>query len=236
TYGHRTAGRWCDVMARITGPSVRQFQITFFEDWYFETRQKIEHDGYFPEPRRDGQVALQVVPSGPDRPMEDFQALIIEAINSARDRITITSPYFIPDDALRFSLRMAAVRGVAVDIIIPQRSDQSLVDAATGFYLGYLLGGGVRFYRFHGGLLHAKTLTVDDSFGLFGSANFDVRSFHLNFEINVSLFDEHAVRELRWVQDSYRNQSTEISLDEWNSRPAWRKFINNVAKLLSPLL
>lgn len=236
TYGHKTAGRWCDVTARITGPAVRQFQATFLEDWFAETQQPIVGERYFRDLQHTGKVALQVVPSGPDRPTEDFQALIIEAINSAKHHITITSPYFIPDDALLFSLRLAAARGVAVDIIIPRRSDQSLVDAATAFYLGYLLHCGVRFFRFTGGLLHAKTLTVDDSFGLFGSANFDVRSFHLNFEINVSLFDAHSVRELRWVQDHYRSQSTEVSRKEWSRRSRWKKFKSNLAKLLSPLL
>ncbi|MBI1314072.1 cardiolipin synthase [bacterium] len=236
TYGHRTAGRWCDVMARITGPAVRQFQMTFFEDWHSETQRPVTGGNYFPKPSHDGQVTLQVVPSGPDRPSEDFQALIIEAINSARQQITITSPYFIPDDALLFALRLAAARGVQVDVIIPRRSDHSLVDAATAFYLGYLLHCGVRFFRFTGGLLHAKTMTVDDSFGLFGSANFDVRSFHLNFEINVSLFDEHAVRELRWVQDHYRSQSTEVSREDWERRSRWSRFKANLAKLLSPIL
>ena len=236
TYGHKTAGRWCDIMARITGPAVRHFQLTFLEDWYAETRQTVDVGRYVPALQHTGKIALQVVPSGPDRPTEDFQGLVIEAINAAEQQVTITSPYFIPDDALLCALRLAAARGVQVNVIIPRRSDQSLVDAATGFYVGYLLRCGVRFLRFTGGLLHAKTLTVDDSFGLFGSANFDVRSFHLNFEINVSLFDEHAVRELRWVQDSYREDSTEVLLEDWNRRPRWKRFATNVAKLLSPLL
>ena len=236
TYGHKSAGRWCDIMARITGPAVRDFQLTFLEDWYAETRQAADVERYVREQAHTGKVTLQVVPSGPDRPTEDFQGLVIEAINAAERQVTITSPYFIPDDALLCALRLAAVRGVQVDVIIPRRSDQSLVDAASAFYIGYLLRCGVRFLRFTGGLLHAKTLTVDDSFGLFGSANFDVRSFHLNFEINVSLFDEHAVRELFRVQDNYREQSDEVSLAEWNLRPRWKKFATNVAKLLSPLL
>jgi cardiolipin synthase len=236
SYGHRSAGRWCDIMARITGPAVRDFQLTFLEDWYAESHEALEVTRYVSEVPHTGRVTLQVVPSGPDRPTEDFQGLIIEAINAAKRQITITSPYFIPDDALLCALRLAAVRGVQVDVIIPRRSDHSLVDAASAFYLGYLLKCGVRFLRFKSGLLHAKTLTVDDSFGLFGSANFDVRSFHLNFEINVSLFDEHAVRELRWVQDSYREHSAEVSLAEWNRRSHWKKFVTNVAKLLSPLL
>ncbi len=236
TYGHKSAGRWCDIMARITGPAVREFQLTFLEDWFAESHRTVDVGRYVPELPHTGEVTLQVVPSGPDRPTEDFQGLVIEAINAASRQVTITSPYFIPDDALLCALRLAAARGVQVEVIIPRRSDQSLVDAASAFYIGYLLHCGVRFLRFTGGLLHAKTLTVDDSFGLFGSANFDIRSFHLNFEINVSLFDEHAVRELRWVQNSYREQSEEVSLAAWNRRSGWKKFVTNVAKLLSPLL
>lgn len=236
TYGHRRAGRWQDVMARVTGPVVRQFQITFLEDWYFDTRELLAGPRYFPQNTPVGSTTLQVVPSGPDQSTESFQFLIVEAIHSARHSVTITSPYLVPDEALMCALQLAAVRGVEVVVIIPRRSDHIIVDAASSFYIGRLLQSGVQFFRFHEGLLHAKTLTVDDSFGLFGSANFDIRSFHLNFEINVSLFDRQAVQELKSIQDGYRDRASGVTLEEWHLRPAWKRLGGNVAKLFSPLM
>ena len=236
TYGHRKAGRWRDVMIRVTGPIVRQFQITFLEDWYHESRELLHGERYFPDNRDDGSVTMQVVPSGPDQPTARFQSLIVEAIHSARKNVTITSPYFIPDESLVCALRLAVMRGVKVDVIIPRRSDHWLIDFATSFYIGQLLRDGIRIHRFEQGLLHAKTMCIDEDYGLLGSANFDIRSFHLNFEINVSLFDRHAIRELKWVQDNYRSGSTEVTREEWSKRPHWKKLGSNLAKLFSSLL
>lgn len=236
TYGHRGAGRWRDIMARITGPAVREFQILFLEDWHADTGAEVTGSLYFPGSPMNGNVTLQVIPSGPDRDPESLQHLIVEAIHTARREVTITSPYFIPDEPLACALTLAVRRGVVVNLIVPRRSDQRVVDYAGSFYVGYLLKHGVRVFRFENGLLHAKTLTVDDNFGMFGSANYDIRSFQLNFELNVSLYDQHSLRELRWVQENYRGQSTEISWAEWQNRPAWKRLAANLAKLLSPLL
>lgn len=236
TYGHKHAGRWRDVMAKICGPGVREFQIMFLEDWHADTGAEVSGAEYFPTNAPIGQTVLQVIPTGPDRDPESLQHLLIEAIHTARREVTITSPYFIPDDPLLCALTLAVRRGVTVTLIVPRRSDQRVVDYAGAFYLGYLLKHGVRVFRFEDGLLHAKTLTVDDSFGMFGSANYDVRSFHLNFELNVSLYDEHSLRELRWLQDEYRRKSCEICWAEWQQRPSWKHLAANVAKLLSPLL
>lgn len=236
TYGHKGAGRWRDIMARITGPAVREFQYLFCEDWHADTGNEISGAMYFPANARTGQVALQLIPSGPDRDPEPLQHLVVEAIHSARRIITITSPYFIPDDPLLCALTLAVRRGVVVRLIVPRRSDQRIVDFAGAFYLGYLLKHGVEVFRFDDGLLHAKTLTVDDCFGMFGSANYDIRSFQLNFEMNVSLYDEHSLRELHWVQEEYLHSSPQVTWDEWQRRPAWKRLTANVAKLFSPLL
>jgi len=236
TYGHKHAGRWRDIMARITGPSVREFQIMFLEDWHADTGAEVFGASYFPTNQPAGQTALQVIPSGPDRDPEGLQHLVVEAIHTARREVTITSPYLIPDDPLLCALTLAVRRGVRVTLIVPRRSDQRVVDYAGAFYLGYLLKHGVHVFRFEDGLLHAKTLTVDDTFGMFGSANYDVRSFQLNFELNVSVYDHESLRELREVQEQYRVKSCEISWAEWQARPRWKHLAANVAKLLSPLL
>lgn len=236
TYGHRRAGCWRDVMARITGPAVHQFQQIFLEDWHADTGKVPLDKGLFPNPQMAGGAVLQVLPSGPDQKADLLTHLLVQAIHTAKRQVVLTSPYFVPDEPLLFALSLAALRGVEVIIIVPDRSDSHLVDAAGLFYLGYLLRYGVRVFRYQNGLLHAKTITVDDSYGLFGSANYDVRSFHLNFELNVSVHDQHANRELRWIQDEYRNCSVEFTRQDWYALPWHRKLSVNVAKLFSPLL
>ena len=240
SYGHSKAGVWHDLMARITGTAVWQLQVIFLEDWYHETGQPLPaEENYFPQPALptpSGSVALQVVPTGPDRPTEHFQHLMVEAIHSAQNRVTITSPYFIPDEPLMCALRLAAARGVQVEVIVPARSDHWIVDAAGRFYCGQLLNFGVRVLLFEDGLLHSKTLTIDDELGMFGSANYDVRSFQLNFELNVLLYDEQATREVREIQQRYHAESRLLTKDEWRSQPRWKHLVSNVAKLFSPLL
>ena len=237
SYGHSKAGVWHDLMARITGTAVWQLQVIFLEDWYHETEQPLSsEEEYFPQPTRSGSVALQVVPTGPDRPTEHFQHLMVEAIHSAQNRVTITSPYFIPDEPLMCALRLAAARGVQVEVIVPDRSDHWIVDAAGRFYCSQLLDFGVDVLLFEDGLLHSKTLTIDDEFAMFGSANFDIRSFQLNFELNVLLYDEHATREVRWIQQRYQESSRLLTKDEWQSQSRWKHLASNVAKLFSPLM
>ena len=135
-FGQRRTGCWRDVMARVEGPVVRQLQTVFLEDWFYETDEMPRGDRYFPSPARVGHTPLQVVPTGPDCPTEYFQDMIVEAIYSARERITITTPYLIPDEALLMALRMAAERKVEVNIILPHRSDHPLVDLAGFHFCG----------------------------------------------------------------------------------------------------
>jgi cardiolipin synthase len=236
TYGHRKAGRWRDIMARMTGPTVQQFQTIFLEDWHSDTGRVPAETKLFPKVESIGSATLQVIPSGPDQNPELLQHLLVQAIHTAKRQVVLTSPYFVPDEPLLCALRLAAMRGVEVMIIVPDRSDSRLVDAAGMFYLGCLLRYGVRVFRFQDGLLHAKTMTVDDTYGLFGSANYDVRSFHLNFELNVSIHDQHANRELRWIQDEYRRQSIEFTRQDWLHLPWYQRLAVNIAKLFSPLL
>lgn len=237
SYGHSKAGVWHDLMARITGTAVWQLQVIFLEDWYHETEKPLpDEEKYFPQPTRSGSVALQVVPTGPDQPTEHFQHLMVEAIHSAQNRVTITSPYFIPDEPLMCALRLAAARGVQVEVIVPDRSDHWIVDAAGRFYCRQLLDFGVNVLLFEDGLLHSKTLTIDDEFAMFGSANYDIRSFQLNFELNVMLYDENGTRQVRSIQQRYHRASRLLTIREWQSQSRWKHLASNVAKLFSPLL
>jgi cardiolipin synthase len=181
-------------------------------------------------------VAVQVVPTGPDLPTELFQDLIVRAIFLARRRVVITSPYFIPNEAMLLALRLAALRGVQVDLVIPKRSDHPVVNAAGAFYCDYLMRHGANVYLFQEGMLHAKTLTIDDELAMFGSANYDIRSFNLNFELNLFVHAEEAVQEMRRLQQGYLDQSLRAVLDEWPSRTLGNRLKMNLAKLFSPLL
>ena len=162
---------------------------------------------------------------GPDEPTELFQDLIVRAIFLARRRVVITSPYFIPNEAMLLALRLAALRGVQVDLVIPRRCDHPVVEAAGSFYCDYLMRYGVRVFLFREGMLHAKTLTVDDELAMFGSANYDIRSFDLNFELNLFVHAAEAVEEMRRLQQGYLDRSRRATADDCpptRGRPAER--------------
>lgn len=236
TYGHKKAGRWHDIMARLTGPVVWQLQTVFLEDWFHESGQLPEGPGLFPESGASGDVAIQVVPTGPDLPTEQFQDLIARTIFMAQRRVVITSPYFVPDEATLLALRVAAQRGVQVELVVPRRTDHWLVDAAGAYYLEYLARFGVEVHLYGKGILHSKTLTIDDQLAMFGSANYDIRSFELNFELNLLLQAPAAVAELYCLQQRYREQSVRATRSDWPTRTLRGRLKVNFAKLLSPLL
>lgn len=236
SYGHKKAGAWHDVMARITGPVVRQLQGIFLEDWFYASGELLEDAALFPLCRPDGPIAIQVIPTGPDQPTELFQDLVVRAIFLARRRVVITSPYFIPNEAMLLALRLAALRGVQVDLVIPKRCDHPIVNAAGAFYCDYLMRFGVRVFLYQEGMLHAKTLTIDDELAMFGSANYDIRSFSLNFELNLFIHAPEAVEAMHGLQQGYLDQSLQAVPGEWPPQTLESRLKMNLAKLFSPLL
>ncbi|MCS7303521.1 MAG: cardiolipin synthase [Thermoguttaceae bacterium] len=236
TYGHRRGGPWHDIMARLTGPVVWQLQTVFLEDWFHETGQLLESTGLFPCLEPTGEVMIQVVPTGPDLPTEQFQDLVARTLFMAEKQIVITCPYFVPDDAMLVALRIAAQGGVRVLLVVPRWTDHPLVDAAGMFYLEYLHRFGAEVYFYQPGLLHSKTLTIDDRLAMFGSANYDIRSFELNFELNLLLHSPAAVGELYRLQQYYWQQSRPATADDWPKPISLRGLKVHFAKLLSPLL
>lgn len=235
-YGKRGVGAWQDLTARICGPSVSHLQAVFVEDWSFETGSAPEEQTLFPLPQVEGPVAIQSVPSGPNFPTAILQDLLVEALHGARRQVLMTTPYFVPDEALLLAMRLAVLRGVAIDLVVPARTDHPVVDLAARFYFDQLLQAGVRIHLHQRGLLHAKTMTVDDGFGLLGSANFDIRSFYLNFEMNLLSYDADAIAQLRQCQNRYLAESRQLNLPEWQSRPALPRLAQSCARLLGPLL
>lgn len=227
---------WKDLMVRITGPAVLQLELVFREDWIFNVDEELDGADLLPEPATGGDVGVQVVPSGPTSRVETFHHLLVSALNEAEERIVITTPYFIPDQATLVALELAARRGAEVELVVPARSDSRFVTAASRAHYIDLLDVGVQVHLHDGGFLHAKTLTVDHDLALIGSANFDRRSFRLNFELNLLLFDAGAVDGLVEIQERYLEESTPIDPALWGDRAWIRRMGEDMARLVSPLL
>jgi cardiolipin synthase len=226
-----------EVMARVTGPVVRQMQEIFVEDWYHETDQLLEDPALTPQSPMAGSTAVQLVPSGPDLPNDQFQDLIVKALFLAQRRIVLTTPYFVPSAGMLLGLRLAAWRGVRVDIVVPHRTDHGIVDAAGAFYLEQLHAAGIHVYYYKRGLLHSKTLTIDENLAMFGSANYDIRSFVLNFELNLLLHAPQAVADLHRLQSYYiEHAHLATRPEDWPSYTFRGRLRVNLAKLFSPLL
>jgi cardiolipin synthase len=169
-------------------------------------------------------------------PVQAIQAILLSAIYSARRELVLTTPYFVPDELLLTALLSAAGRGVQVTIILPERVDSHLVRMASQAHKGELLAAGVRIMLFKGGLLHTKSVTVDDRLSLFGSLNLDPRSLQLNFEITMAIYDPDFTGRLRALQNSYIEKSVAMDRKRWEKRSFAVRFVDNAARLLSPLL
>ena len=182
------------------------------------------------------EAPVQVVPSGPTLKLESIHRLLIAAIYSGRRQITLTTPYLVPDEALLLALTSAAARGVDVLIILPARVDSRLVRHASSASLGELLAAGIKVARFTGGLLHTKSVTIDDQLTAFGTVNLDYRSFHLNFELTLLVYDRDFTRRVTSLQQSYLMRCNMARLDAWRNRPFTQRLLDNAARLLGPLL
>lgn len=165
-----------------------------------------------------------------------MQRLVVALIHGARERIVITTPYFIPDEALLQALHTAVLRGVEVHLVVSRKSDQVLVGLAQRSYYGELLRAGVKIHLYRRKFLHAKHLSIDGAVAMIGSSNIDIRSFVLNAEISLLLYSAEAANRLRAEQDRYIGHSDELTEAGWAQRPLWVKVPQNLARLLSPLL
>jgi cardiolipin synthase len=235
-YGHRRAGSWIDMTGRFTGPVVAQLQSVFLEDWAFETDEELRGEDVFPAPTATGTMPAQAVPTGPSQVSVALPRIILAALNAAQERIIITSPYLVPDQSTMLALTMAADRGAQVDLVIPFLSDHPVVSAAGRAYFDQLLDSGVNIYMHSPGMLHAKTMTVDDSVALLGSSNLDIRSFYLNFELNVLMYGPQITDLMRQAQVKYIHEARPIRPHLWRQRPKVHRLAESAAMLLSPLL
>ena len=183
-----------------------------------------------------GDVPAQVVPSGPGFVTRNNQQLIVALIYGARQRVVMTTPYFIPDDSLTQAMQTAVARGVEVHLVVCQIADQLLVSLAQRSYYEDFLAVGVKIHLYETDFLHAKHLTIDDSISVIGSSNMDIRSFVLNDEVQVMAYSQSVTRRVREIEEGYFSRSKLLELEEWRRRSRVQKFAENLARLMSPLL
>jgi len=232
-------GQWVDAMVRVEGPAVESLGVTFLADWYVETETTLEelrHASGVEEQPLQGECAVQVLPSGPAFRSEAIEDVLLMAVYAARRELVLTTPYFVPSESLRIALASAARRGVKVVLIVPAKVDSLLVRYASQAFKGDLLRAGVRIANFDGGLLHTKSVTIDDEISLFGSLNLDPRSMRLNFEISLAVYNRVFVNQLRALQQKYIDRSELMDLTTWDARSNSQRFAENCARLLGPLL
>lgn len=223
-----------DTHFRIEGPVTAQLMECFARDWQFAASEVLSGTVWFPAVEKVGISSARAVMSGPDEDLEKIELLITEAVCCARRSIRIMTPYFLPDERLMTALSLAAMRGVAVDIVLPERSNHPWLDWANRAHIDPLLGAGCRIYAQEAPFNHTKLLSIDREWCLIGSANWDTRSFTLNFEVNVEFYDEPLAGAIdgRVMAAMHR----EITRDEVRARPLARRLRDSAARLLSPYL
>lgn len=229
---------WHELMVRLEGPIVRELDAVFVTDWYSETNELLPLD-YSPV-RLEHPVGVrdaQVIPSGPSFDNDNNLKLFAAAIHNARRRVSITSPYFVPDSTIQLAMVTAALRGVDIELFVSATSDQFMVYHAQRSYYEQLLRAGVKIYLYdEPTILHAKHLTIDEDVAIIGSSNLDVRSLSLHMELMVLIHGTDVVDELRVVQDGYRAASRLLTLDTWLLRPRPEKLLDNLMRLTSSLM
>src|SRR6266487_4197033 len=227
---------WVDGMMRFEGPIARQNQYLFASDWMAQVDDDLNDLLRQPLPPADSGFTAQVIGTGPTVRNSAMPELFETLMYIARRELVITTPYYVPDEAMQSALCASARRGVATTIIFPARNDSWIVAAASRCYYSDLLAAGVRIYEYEGGLLHTKSLTLDGEITLIGSANMDRRSFELNYENNILICDPTLTAEMRRRQDAYLAQSHPVTVEMVAQWPMTRRLWNNTIAMLGPIL
>lgn len=228
-------GHWRDTHIRIEGPAVMGTQLSFLVDWYWATDQIIDLP-FAPSAAAGADTDVLILPTGPADDLESATLMFTHAINTARQRIWIASPYFVPDLGLLNALQLAGLRGVDVRIMIPDMPDHYLVYLAAFSYLEDAGRTGVRFFRYTDGFLHQKVMLIDDSVATIGTANMDNRSFRLNFEITAAIAgNAEFIDEVEAMFMNDFEHSREVPSDELASKSWWFRFLVQLARLTSPI-
>ncbi len=233
--GGKKFASWRDTHVRVEGTVVSALQYAFAVDWHFMGQPLIEEE-FNTDNNTDSNISVQMLTSGPTSQWSNISFMFHKAICSARRRIYIHTPYFLPTDSLLKGLTTAALSGVDVRVIIPRKSDSHLLDNASASYISECLRSGIKIYFYEAGMLHSKLIIVDDNFVTIGSTNFDFRSFEHNFEGNLFFYSQEFTNKMLEIFREDLKQSTRVLPDTWSKRPLVRRAIESVERLLSPIL
>ncbi len=231
-------GYWRDTHIRVVGDCLDQLELRFIMDWNFASINKMNFDDrYFPERENKNGISVQIVSSGPDCKYHQIKNGYFKLINEAEKNIYITTPYFIPDDGIYQAIKVAALAGLDVRVLIPGKPDHPFVYWANLSYAGELLDAGVKFYHYNkDSFVHSKVLMVDSKVCSVGTANVDVRSFQVNFEVNAFIYDKNITAELEKEFLSDLKNSRQLLQKDYNKRSVKVRFYESVSRLISPLL
>ena len=234
--GGKNFDLWRDTHARVRGPIVASLLHSFAVDWNFMGQPLIDDIADPLAPYGKGDVGMQMLTSGPTSQWSDIEFIFQKAIATARKRIYIQTPYFLPTDSLLKTLQAAALSHVDVRVMIPLHSDSRMLTYASESYISECLRSGIKFYQYLPGMMHSKTILVDDEFSTIGSTNFDFRSFEHNFEANLFIYSRKVNERMAEIFRADIHSCRRIVPAEWRSRPLWRKAMQSLLRLLSPIL
>lgn len=231
--GGKQFDSWRDCHLRLTGPAVASLQYSFARDWNFMGRELLDET---PNPEHTGNVGLQCITGGPMSQWNNVAQLFLQSIASAKKRVWIQTPYFLPPEYLLKALQNAALAGVDVRIMIPRKSDAIMLGLATRSYFTECLRAGIKLYLYEPGMLHSKVLIIDDDISSVGSTNFDFRSFEHNFESNMIIYSPEVNGELCRRFQADQTNSIRVHPEIWKNRPLWQRAKESVLRLMSPIL
>lgn len=229
-------GVWRDTHLKICGKTVYGLQTAFLLDWYFVDRSLLTSSCFFPPIANKGEIAAQVATSDPVGQWREIMLGLIEAIMAARKYFYLQTPYFLPTEQVMAALQTAALSGVDVRLMLPEKADSRLTQLGSYSYLADVLRAGVKVYFYTKGFLHSKMMVSDDMFSTVGSTNFDFRSFEHNFEVNVFLYNRDLALQIKNIFLNDQKDSRRLLLKDWLKRPWYQKTAESVVRLLAPLL
>ncbi|MEO8364706.1 MAG: cardiolipin synthase [Pseudoxanthomonas sp.] len=225
-----------ELVARVQGPVVAHLEGVFASDWYIETGMRLQVQVQASPPASASNIPMQLLPSGPAYPFTNARDTVNRLIHLARRKVVLATPYFVPDDATLSALRIAALSGVEVQLILSASNNQRLTSWAQDSYYDELLASGVKIARYRPQFLHAKHLSVDDDIALVGSINLDIRSFALNAEIGLLCYGREVVARMREVEADYLADADLVTLESWRRRAAWKRSREGIARLADSLM
>jgi cardiolipin synthase len=229
-------GRWRDTHVRIEGPAALAAQVSFQEDWFWATGHKLDLTYSPVHCRREANIPVLIIPTGPADTLETASLMFVHAINRATRRVWISSPYFIPDEPVLAALHLARLRGVDVRIVIPEMPDNKLMYFAAYYFFDALSASNVRFYRYRDGFIHEKVILIDDELAAIGTANFDNRSFRLNFEVTAMVRDREFANQVEAMFHHNFEHSRLMEPRSYADKPYPFKLVVRAVSLLAPIL